>query len=141
MGGVQSPEALQVSYCSRINCLALSWSFPGGSVVRNSPAEAGNASDKGFCPWVGEIPWSRKWQPTPVPLSGKLCGQRNLVDYGPLWTEETGGLQSMRSQRVGILATPWTAAHQAPPSVGFFRQEHWSGLPLPSPPHSTHSTK
>ena len=30
--------------------------------------------------------------------------------------------------------TPWTAAHQAPPSLGFFRQEHWSGLPFPSPP-------
>ena len=31
------------------------------------------------------------------------------------------------------LWTPWTAAHQAPPSMGFPRQEHWSGLPLPSP--------
>ena len=30
-------------------------------------------------------------------------------------------------------ATPWTAAHQAPPSMGFARQEYWSGLPLPSP--------
>ena len=29
--------------------------------------------------------------------------------------------------------TPWTAAYQAPPSMGFFRQEYWSGLPLPSP--------
>ena len=32
-----------------------------------------------------------------------------------------------------LLATPWTAAHQAPPSMGLSRQEHWSGLPLPSP--------
>ena len=31
------------------------------------------------------------------------------------------------------LATPWTAAHQAPPSMGFSRQKHWSGVPLPSP--------
>jgi len=31
------------------------------------------------------------------------------------------------------LATPWTAAHQAPPSMGFSRQEYWSGLPLPPP--------
>ena len=29
--------------------------------------------------------------------------------------------------------TPWTVAHQAPPSMGFSRQEHWSGLPFPSP--------
>ena len=34
---------------------------------------------------------------------------------------------------VRLLATPWTTAYQAPPSVGFSRQEHWSGLPLPSP--------
>ena len=34
---------------------------------------------------------------------------------------------------VQFFATPWTAAHQAPPSMGFSRQEYWSGLPLPSP--------
>ena len=33
--------------------------------------------------------------------------------------------------RVQLLATPWTAAYQAPPSVGFSRQEYWSGVPLP----------
>ena len=35
--------------------------------------------------------------------------------------------------RVRLSATPWTAAYQAPPSMGFSRQEHWSGVPLPSP--------
>ena len=35
--------------------------------------------------------------------------------------------------RVWLLATPWTAAHQAPLSMGFSRQEYWSGVPLPSP--------
>ena len=34
--------------------------------------------------------------------------------------------------RVQFLATPWTAAYQAPPSMGFSRQEYWSGLPVPS---------
>ena len=34
--------------------------------------------------------------------------------------------------RVRLLATPWTAAYQAPPSTGFSRQECWSGVPLPS---------
>ena len=34
---------------------------------------------------------------------------------------------------VWLLATPWTAAHQALPSMGFSRQEYWSGVPLPSP--------
>ena len=36
---------------------------------------------------------------------------------------------------VQISATPWTADYQAPPSMGFSRQEYWSGLPLPSPRH------
>ena len=35
--------------------------------------------------------------------------------------------------RVWLFATPWTAAYQAPPSVGFSRKEYWSGLPFPSP--------
>ena len=38
--------------------------------------------------------------------------------------------------RVWLVATPWTAAYQAPPSMGFPRQEYWSGVPLPSPCHS-----
>ena len=35
--------------------------------------------------------------------------------------------------RAGLLATPWTAAYQAPPSMGVSRQEYWSGVPSPSP--------
>ena len=35
--------------------------------------------------------------------------------------------------RVQLFATPWTVAHQAPPCMGFSRQEYWSGLPYPSP--------
>ena len=35
--------------------------------------------------------------------------------------------------RARLLATSWTAAYQAPPSMGFSRQEYWSGVPLPSP--------
>ena len=34
--------------------------------------------------------------------------------------------------RVRLLVTPWTAAYQAPPSMGFSRPEYWSGMPLPS---------
>ena len=44
----------------------------------------------GFDPWVGKIPWRRAWQSTLVFLPGESP-----------WTEESGGLQSMRSQRVG----------------------------------------
>ena len=43
--------------------------------------------------------------------------------------------------RVRPSATPWTAAHQAPPSMGFSRQEYWSGVPLPSPTYSLYAIK
>ena len=38
--------------------------------------------------------------------------------------------------RVRLFATPWTAAYQVPPSMGFYRQEYWSGVPLASSPLS-----
>ena len=43
--------------------------------------------------------------------------------------------------RVRLCATPQTAAHQSPPSLGFSRQEHWSGLPFPSPMHESEKWK
>ena len=46
-----------------------------------------------------------------------------------------------RFSRVRLCATPETAAPQAPPSLGFSRQEHWSGLPFPSPMHENEKWK
>ena len=46
---------------------------------------------------------------------------------------QRGGSGSEVAQSSPTLATPWTVAHQAPPSVGFSRQEYWGGLPFPSP--------
>ena len=65
----------------------------------------------------------RAWQPTPVFLPGESYEHRSLLLL-PLLS---------RFSRVWLLATPWTAAHQAPPSMGFSKQEYWSGRPLPSP--------
>ena len=42
---------------------------------------------------------------------------------------------------VRLCETPWTVAHQAPPPPGFSRQEHWSGLPFPSPMHESEKWK
>ena len=41
-----------------------------------------------FDPWVGKIPWSSKWQPTPVILPGEFHGERSLVDYSPWGCKE-----------------------------------------------------
>ena len=46
-----------------------------------------------------------------------------------------------RFSRVWLCETPKTAAHQVPPSLGFSRQEHWSGLPFPSPMHESEKWK
>ena len=46
-----------------------------------------------------------------------------------------------RFSRVQLCATPQMAAHQAPPSLGFSRQEHWSGLPFPFPKHESEKWK
>ena len=55
-----------------------------------------------FQPWVGKIPWRRKWQPTPVFMPGKSHGERDPT--------ETGRLQPMESQRVGYdWAQQWKA--------------------------------
>ena len=43
--------------------------------------------------------------------------------------------------RVRLFMTAWTAAYQAPPSMGFSRQEYWSGLPFPSPMHESEKWK
>ena len=60
--------------------------FPGGSMIKNSPANAGDKKHR-LDPWVGNIPWRRKWQPTPVFLPGKSHGQRSLVGYS-LWGQK-----------------------------------------------------
>ena len=42
-----------------------------------------------FDPWIGKIPWGRKWQPTLVFLPGKFHEQRSLVDYSPWGCKES----------------------------------------------------
>ena len=120
-------------------------------------------------PWVGEIPWKRKWQPTPVFLPGEFRKQRSLACYSPQGHKESDATDyislfpvplfahlstvkctlftwlceaSFRSylrvlayqlNHIRLFATPWTVAYQVPPSVGFSRQEYWSGLPFSSP--------
>ena len=59
------------------------WGFPGGSVVKNVPANAADTGGAGLIPGPGRSPGEGKWQPTPVFLPGESHGQRSLVGYGP----------------------------------------------------------
>ena len=53
-------------------------------MVKNLPVK----QETWFNPWVGKIPWKRKWQPTPVLLPGKFHGWRSLVGYSPWGCKE-----------------------------------------------------
>ena len=52
------------------------------------------------------------------------------ISFSNAWTLK---VKVKSLSHVWLLAIPWTTAHQAPPSMGFSRQEYWSGVPLPSP--------
>ena len=112
--------------------------FSGGTSGKEPTCQCRRHKRHGFNLWVGKIPWRRAWQPTPLFLPGESHGQRSLMGYNPSadksWTRLkrlSSSSSSMLSHfsHVLLLATPWTVAHQAPLSMGFFRQEYWSGLP------------
>ena len=75
------------------------WGFPGGTSGKESACQWRRCKRCGFSPWVGKIPWTRKWQPAPLFLPWKIP-----------WTEEPGGLWSMGSQGVRHMSN-WTHTH------------------------------
>ena len=102
------------------------------------------------------IPGRAPWAKVPGPAeegSSWACGDKPSWDVtsdshsgwspeGPVYRESVSLFKEScsvlllllsRFSRVRLCATPQTAAHQAPPSMGFSRQEYWSGVPLPSP--------
>ena len=87
-----------------------------------------------------------------VLLPGKSHGQRSLAGSSPWGRKESDTTEQLstahgekiqqllllrRFSHVRLCVTPETAAHQAPSTLGFSRQEHWSGLPFPSPMHES----
>ena len=80
-------------------------------------------------------------QPTRLPIPGILQA-RTLewvsISFSNAWKWKVK-VKSLSC--IWLLVTPWTAAHQAPPSTGFSRQKYWSGVPLPSPFHFLLSNK
>ena len=58
--------------------------FPGGTSGKESTCQYRRHKKRRFDPWVGKIPWRRKWPPTPVFMPRKSHGQKSLVGYS-LW--------------------------------------------------------
>ena len=103
--------------------------FPGGSMVKSTLANAGDAKRREFQPWVGKIPWRRKWQPTPVFWLGKSHGERSQVGYSPRGRKEldmtepmsthTSCATSWNKQWINIIKSKGIAFHV--PSVIYFQ--------------------
>ena len=101
--------------------------------------------------WLSNIPLyictKLCWQIYLQERNGDADIENRLVDTVGERESGTNGESSIkmytlllsRFSRVRLCATPETAAHQASPSLGFSRQEHWSGLPFPSPMHKVKS--
>ena len=87
-------------------------------MVKNPPA---NAADMryGFDPWVGKIPWRRKWQFTPVFLPGESHGQRSLADYSPRGRKELDTTEATQhSPSVTGIGSKGTGAKEAAQNGG-----------------------
>ena len=105
--------------------------FFGGSMVKNLPAMGATAAKSlQSCPTLCD------------PIDGSPPGSSvpGILQTGTLeWVAISSSnvwmwkVKVKSLSRAWLLATPGTAAYQAPPSMGFSRQEYWSGLPLPSP--------
>ena len=91
-----------VDVCLRIHlvsslymCLYTEFSFHkdpshfGSAPTLMSSCQCRSHKRREFDPWVGEIPWKRKWQPTPVLLRGESHGQRNLAGSSPRGHKES----------------------------------------------------
>ena len=72
-------------------------------------------------------------QPIRLPRPWDSPGKNTGVDCHFLLQSMKVKSETEVAQSFPTLATPWTAAHQAPRSMGFSRQKYWSGVPLPSP--------
>ena len=95
------------------------------------PAAAAAAKLLRLCPTLCDpTDGSPPGSPVPGILKARAL-EWVAISFSNAWK---GKVKVKSLSHVRFLATPWTAAHQAPPSMGFSRQEYWSGVPLPSPP-------
>ena len=110
-----------------IPCRLVSWAFSRKSRALFAAAAAKSLHS---CPTLcNPIDGSPPGTPIPGILQARTL-EWVAISFSTAWKWK---VKVKLLSRVQLLATPWTAAHQAPLSMGFSRQEYWSGLPLPSP--------
>ena len=114
------------------------WGLSEKAVICKSRREASGAAAKLLqsCPTLCDpIDGSPPGSPVPGILQARTLDWV-AISFSNAWKWK---VKVKSLSRVRLLVTPWTAAYQAPPSMGFSRQEKWSGVPLPSP--SRHEAK
>ena len=82
-------------------------SFPGGAAGNEPTCQGRRCKRHGFDPWVGKIPWKRKWQPTPVFLPGTFHGQRSLAGYSLGGCKESDMMSTYTHTQTGISNGEW----------------------------------
>ena len=116
-------SACVLSHFSRVELFATPWTIAG-----QPPLSMGFSKQE-------------YWSELPCTLPGDLPdpGIEPASLMSPALADKffTTAAAAKSLSRVRLLATPWTAAYQAPPSMGFSRQEYWSGMPFPSPMHKS----
>ena len=110
------------------------WPAGDGEACRPEPrlnrAAAAAAKSLQSCPTLCDpIDSSPPGSPVPGILQARIL-EWVAISFSSAWKWK---VKVKLLSRVQLLATSWTAAYQAPPSMGFSRQEYWSGVPLPSP--------
>ena len=109
--------------------LFIYFAIPCGMWDLSSAAAATAAKSLQLCPTLRDpIDGSPPGSPVPGILQPRTL-EWVAISFSNAWKWKVK-VKSLSCVR--LLATPWTAAHQAPPSMGFSRQEYWSGVPLPS---------
>ena len=105
-------------------CTCTNKGFPGGHSGEESTCQRMRLR---FDPWVKKIPWSRKWQPTPVSLAWRFHRQNSLADCSPQIprAEEPGSLQSTGPQRGGH---DWVRTHKE--AVQWWKRKEKSACPF-----------
>ena len=99
--------------------------------IHGAGAAAAAAKSLQSCPMLCDpIDGSPPGSPIPGILQARTL-ERVAISFSNAWKWK---VKVKSLSRVQLLATPWTAAWQAPLSMGFSRQEYWSGAPLSSPP-------
>ena len=114
--------------CANYLLLTQTLYSPGSPVLMDNPAAAAAAKSRQSCPTLCDpIDGSPPGSPVPGILQARTL-EWVAISLSNTWK---WNVKVKSLSHVRLLATPWTAARQAPPSMGFSRQEYWSGLPLP----------